>query len=287
MVPKIQVFVAFASQAPPHYYPERLSPGSLNCSAFQPCRAAVTARGGAMKIAALFALSLTIAVAAVAQDTAPVIEHDPSRCFEVGSFPMLCAQVSADASLGQARAYFRASGTTKWYYVDLAEEEGELCSALPSPLPETPGVEYYLEVLDEQFRSAITPTTEARVVSDGSCGMPVYETAGVVSVFSLATGLLEVPSGFAATSVATVGGASGAGAAGGAAGGGGGGGLSGVTIGAIAGGAGAAAVAGVAVSLGGSDSSPGSISFVTARSGSICSTREFSEPAPRAATPIR
>ena len=118
--------------------------------------------------------------------------------------------------------------------------------------------------LDEQFRSAITPTVEARVVSDGSCGMPVYETAGVVSVFSLATGVLEVPAGFAATSIATVGGASGAGAAGGAAGGGGGGGLSGVTIGAIAGGAGAAAVAGVAVSRGGSDSSPGSITLVSA-----------------------
>ena len=98
-----------------------------------------------MKIAALFALSLTVAVGLVAQDTAPVIEHDPSECFEVGSFPRLCAQVSADGSLRQARAYFRASRTTKWYYVDLAEEEGELCSALPSPLPETPGVEYYLE----------------------------------------------------------------------------------------------------------------------------------------------
>lgn len=35
--------------------------------------------------------------------------------------------------------------------------------------------------------------------------MPVYETAGVVSVFSLATGVLDVPAGFAASSVATVG----------------------------------------------------------------------------------
>ena len=131
-----------------------------------------------------------------------------------------------------------------WYYVDLAEEEGALCSALPSPLPETRGIEYYIEVVDEEFRPAITPTTEARVVSDGSCGMPVYETAGVVSVFSLATGLLEVPAGFAATSVATAGGASGAGAAGGAAGGSGGGGLS--TI-AVVGGLAAAAAAGVVV----------------------------------------
>ena len=114
-----------------------------------------------MKIAALLALSLTIAVAAVAQDTAPVIEHDPSRCFEVGSFPRLCAQVTADGSLGQARACFRASRTTKWYYVELTEDEGELCSALPSPLPETRGVEYYLEVVDEEFQPAITPTTEA------------------------------------------------------------------------------------------------------------------------------
>ena len=156
-----------------------------------------------MKITALFAL--TIAVAAVAQDTAPVIEHDPSECFEVGSFPRLCAQVSADGSLGQARAYFRASRTIKWYYVELTEDDGEFCSALPSPLPETPGVEYYIEVVDEEFQPAITPTTEAQVVSDGSCGMPVYETA-VVSVFSLATGLLEVPAGFATTSVATAGG---------------------------------------------------------------------------------
>ena len=200
-----------------------------------------------MKIAALFALSLTIAVGIAAQDTAPVIEHDPSECFEVGSFPRLCADVTTDGSLGQARAYFRASRTTKWYYVELTEDEGELCSALPSPLPETPGVEYYIEVVDEEFQPAITPTAEAQVVSDGSCGMPVYETAGVVSVFSLATSLLEVPAGFAASSVATAGGASGAGAAGGAAGGSGGGGLSGVTIGAIAAGAGAAAAAGVAV----------------------------------------
>ena len=42
-----------------------------------------------MKIAALFALSLTVAVGIVAQDTAPVIDHDPSRCFEVGSFQAL------------------------------------------------------------------------------------------------------------------------------------------------------------------------------------------------------
>ena len=208
-----------------------------------------------MKIAVLFALSLTIAMGIVAQDTAPVIDHDPSRCFEVGSFPKLCALVTAGGSLGQARAYFRASGTTKWYYVDLAEEEGELCSALPSPLPETRGVEYYLEVVDEEFQPAITPTAEARVVSDGSCGMPVYETAGVVSVFSLATGLLEVPAGFAATSVATAGGSSGAGAAGGAAGGGGGGGLSGAAIGAIVAGAGAVGAAGVAVARNDSSSS--------------------------------
>ena len=84
-----------------------------------------------MKIAALFTLSLTIAVAAVAQDTAPVIDHDPSRCFEVGSFPRLCALVTADGSLGQARAYFRASGTTKWYYVDLADDDWRAIEITP------------------------------------------------------------------------------------------------------------------------------------------------------------
>ena len=77
--------------------------------------------------------------------------------------------------------------------------------------------------------------------------MSVYETAGVVSVFSLATGALEAPAGFAGTSVATAGGSSGAGAAGGAAGAGSGGGLSGVTIGAIAAGAGAATAVAVPV----------------------------------------
>ena len=170
-----------------------------------------------MKIAVLFTLSLGFAIAIAPQGTTPVIEHDPSRCFEVGTFPKLCAQVTADGSLGQARAYFRASRTTKWYYVELTEDDGELCSALPSPLPETRGVEYYIEVVDEEFRPAITPTTEAQVVSDGGCRMSVYETAGVVSVFSLATGALEAPAGFAGTSVATAGGSSGAGAAGGAA----------------------------------------------------------------------
>ena len=200
-----------------------------------------------MKIAVLFTLSLGFAIAIAPQGTTPVIEHDPSRCFEVGTFPKLCAQVTADGSLGQARAYFRASRTTKWYYVELTEDDGELCSALPSPLPETRGVEYYIEVVDEEFRPAITPTTEAQVVSDGGCRMSVYETAGVVSVFSLATGALEAPAGFAGTSVATAGGSSGAGAAGGAAGAGSGGGLSGVTIGAIAAGAGAATAVAVPV----------------------------------------
>ena len=171
-----------------------------------------------------------------------VIDHDPLTCFEAGSFPKVCGRTATGCPLGQARAYFRASGTTTWYFVKLNEEDGELCSPLPSPLEETPGVEYYLEVADDELRSANTPTTEAHVVSDGSCSVPVYATVGVISVFSGVTNVLEAPAGFASVNLA--GGATASTAAGSATGKGGG--MSGATIGIIAG-AGAAAAAGIAV----------------------------------------
>ena len=138
----------------------------------------------------------------------PTIEVEETSCLRAESLSQLCASVDSSASLAYVRAYFRAGGTSEWYYVGLEPTAAGFCSAIPSPLASTPSVEFYVEASDVDFRVAVTPAWSSQVTKGGECGTPVVSAASlnaptVVRVAS--TDAVAVPPGFQPLGLATTG----------------------------------------------------------------------------------
>jgi len=194
---------------------------------------------------------LAIAVATLSvQAAGPTIATDEVSCLRSGTFHQLCATVDSTTPLAYVRAYFQATGTDEWYYVNLPETKAGHCSPMPSPLAATTGVRFYVEAADETFRVGVTPQWDARVNEGSSCDTPVMPVSSLttgIAVFRATTDLAALPTGFQTAglgpSAGSVTGGSGAAGAGG--------GLSTTALVGILGGAGAAA--GVAVAAGGSE----------------------------------
>src|SRR5512136_322441 len=85
-------------------------------------------------------------IAAAAQGIA--IDHKPVGCMVAGKFPQLDACFSPQSELARVRTYFRASGGTDWYYVEMKAANPCYSGVLPKPKKALIGktIDYYLDV---------------------------------------------------------------------------------------------------------------------------------------------
>ncbi len=162
------------------------------------------------------------------------IRHDPVSCLEAGKHPRLLACFSPASRLARARVYFRAHGTTDWYYVSMAQDAPCFVGVLPKPTLEFGKVDYYVEATSREFAEVLTQEYDPIVVDDErECDgilAPFLDKAKVV--VSSVSGATAVPQGFLSSGIVGAG----------------------VSSGLVAGVVGAgAAVAGIAVAGGESD----------------------------------
>src|SRR5688500_775736 len=103
--------------------------------------------------------------------TATTILHDAIGCMIAGQFPMLNARIEPASSVARARAYFKSSQSTNWYYVEMVPADGGGFSGkLPRPKVEATPVTYYLQATTTEFGDAQIGEVESLVVNDaGEC----------------------------------------------------------------------------------------------------------------------
>jgi hypothetical protein len=138
-----------------------------------------------------------------------VIRHDAVGCMVAGRHPRLEACLDPAGAVSRARVSFRMRGGTHWYTVDMAAEGACHAALLPRPKPSTEGVDYYIEVLDRDFRETRTPEHAPRVVSAAEgCDQAVAGATATASVVVGApAGAPLVPAGFSPVGIVGMGGA--------------------------------------------------------------------------------
>lgn len=206
-----------------------------------------------MRVSVTPALCFLVCVANPIAAQGPAIDHRAVGCVVAERYPVIDASLDPADSVSRARVYFRSSGTTDWYFVEMRREGPVFQAVLPKPLKTTRSIDYYVQALDTAFAEGRTPEYQPAVVANAKgCSndlkLAVALTSTKVTLGAVA-GAPVLPVGFSNAGVATLAGTSaGTGAAAGAAGGG----LStGLVVGVL--GAGAAA-AGVAAAAGGGGS---------------------------------
>jgi hypothetical protein len=216
--------------------------------------------------AGLLAISCALACVTAAEDV--TIEHDGLSCVVAEKFVRLEANFKP-ASVGRARAYFRAADTPSWYYVEMRPEASAFYGTLPKPQKTIKRIDYYIEAVATGFQEARTNEFDPEVVPDGGAcsrkGAIAILGEGARIVVKGPAGAPAVPPGFLAAGMVSEAGSSGSSAA--AHG-------SGKTIALVAGGA--AVVGGVALAAGGGGDSG---------SGSTPSSSSSSSSAPTNAPP--
>jgi hypothetical protein len=125
------------------------------------------------------------------------IEHDAPGCLPAGKPARLAACFRPQGALARARVYFRAGGTTSWYYVEMSGPPPCLQATLPRPKKSVKRVEYYVDAMDRSFAETRTPDRALPVSQDGQCPAgPLAPIGTGTPVIGSATG--AAPVGFAA-----------------------------------------------------------------------------------------
>jgi hypothetical protein len=137
----------------------------------------------------------------------PAIDHKGLECLLADQFPRLDARFEPE-DVAKPRAYFRAGGTTHWYYVDMTKGAAGFEGVLPKPMATTAKIDYYLEALDRSFVSGRTQEYSPAVVKTKTeCGSKmlgaVAASASKVIVGSAASDAPAIPEGFEATGIVT------------------------------------------------------------------------------------
>jgi hypothetical protein len=188
------------------------------------------------------------------------IEHSAVGCIVAERYPRIEARLDPVDSVGRARVFFRAAGTSDWYFVDMKHQGSLFQATLPKPGKQTQAIEYYVQALDTALGETQTPEYRPAVVAGAeACRKDVTVAAALASAkvaVGAPAGAPAIPAGFANAGVTTLAGTSGA--AGAAAAAAGGGISTGVLVGVL--GAGAAVAGGVAVAGGGGDEASGATS---------------------------
>jgi hypothetical protein len=113
-----------------------------------------------------------------------IIRHEASACISARRYSRLDACFSPAHAVARARVYFRAAGTSPWFYVDMTGEPPCLTAVLPRPKKSLAAVEYRLVATNRDSLETTTPVYTASVTADGRCAAgrvaPVVETIRVV-----------------------------------------------------------------------------------------------------------
>lgn len=160
------------------------------------------------------ALVSLLACARLASAETIAIEHDGVACVVAGKLPRIDARLAPADRVARARTYFRADDDPHWYYVDMKAEGGEFRGVLPQPLPTTQRLHYYVEATHRDVTQNRTQEYAPVVVPDatacGSQGKVAVVAAASKVVVGAPAGASATPAGFAANTVAAVGGGIGA-----------------------------------------------------------------------------
>jgi len=87
------------------------------------------------------------------------IVHTPLDCIVQNTFPVLDSAIDPAPNVTGSKIYFKATGTSDWYYVQMKSTGGGAWQGtLPKPAPALQGIDYYLTAMD--FQSAQNRTNE-------------------------------------------------------------------------------------------------------------------------------
>lgn len=163
---------------------------------------------GRAKWAAVVGMGVATPLLLLAQ--APSIEHDAVGCIVADRHPRIEARLAPAEGVSRVRVYFRAAGTTAWYFVEMKSDAGLFQAALPKPKKATKAIDYYVEALSRSFGETRTPEYQPVVVAEaGGCDRRV--AAALLSApvaLGAAAGSPAVPAGFASAGIASAGGVS-------------------------------------------------------------------------------
>jgi hypothetical protein len=108
--------------------------------------------------------------------TTLTIDHQGVGCVVAERYPRVDACLQPRAGVGRAQVFFRPTGTTPWYAVDMQPEEGCYTALLPKPRASLQAFQYYISAIDLDFGSRQEPDRApdeahtARVVAaEGDC----------------------------------------------------------------------------------------------------------------------
>ena len=128
------------------------------------------------------------AVPAYADDP-PSVEHQPIPCTIPGKPISVCAAISDDAMVANARVYFRATDDKFYATVEMAFGGINYCATLPAPREgKLKSIDYYVQATDDQYQSKRTSTYRMGVLPEGVCEFPPLEKdaarAAAIKVFA-------------------------------------------------------------------------------------------------------
>ncbi len=156
-----------------------------------PCRA-VLARLMACGLASLAAGPVRAAESprpaaapqAAAQPDVIDIEYTAPACVAAGKYSRLAACFRPAGQLARARVYFRAAGTTDWFYVEMTRDMPCYRALLPRVRKEVARIEYYISATDRRSSEFRTRDGSLRVTADGRCAegplAPIADSGSVV-----------------------------------------------------------------------------------------------------------
>ncbi len=120
---------------------------------------------------ALCAAALLAVPGSVFADDPPLVEHQPVACTISGRALELCATISDDSAVANARLFFRRAGADYYNYVVMEFTGLNYCGTIPG-LRDGKGVDYYVQAVDDQYQPNRTSTFQLNVQPEGVCEFP-------------------------------------------------------------------------------------------------------------------
>jgi hypothetical protein len=135
------------------------------------------------------------------------IYHVPPDCYPREGHLIVRASIVPDEPDVTVRLYFGSEDDASGYFVDMKPQEGNYVAALPTPLPATRQVSYFIESWDPKYEIVRSKTYRLKVSNgEASCALdPSLVASGEgqeIIVHSTSKGAAPQPPGFAPDGVA-------------------------------------------------------------------------------------
>jgi hypothetical protein len=137
------------------------------------------------------------------------IAHEPIECVPAVTFAVVEAGFEPVDQLSTARLFFRAKGTTDWYFAEFSAGTGSWSVILPQPEPTTQGIDYFVAATDREPREYRSGEYHPVVTKSGTCERRAAGALPAGSAASLRIGLTRdgqaaQPPGFLAAGIASI-----------------------------------------------------------------------------------